>query len=124
MTSRSPDQLMLSDQTFKAFSRKNIVFRNSFHTNVVAQQTARMRGSFISVNADKKLPDDFFGAFLANQGLRLKGAEDIKVLRTKGLLRGPCKERMEDLITGFETGDVLFELVRSMTPEEEDVVDS
>ena len=102
------------ERKFVSVSSKNIVYPMNFLTDLLAEHTNEIMSTtedkeFISITG-LNLPDKFFTAFLERQGLRLEGAEDIKSLRAADGESGPDKARLEELLSGLESGDVRFVL--------------
>lgn len=57
------------------------------------------------------LPDRFLTVFLEEQNIVLRGAEDIKILRTNKEGKGPSTARLRKLIQDLEDGEARFEFM-------------
>jgi len=57
------------------------------------------------------LPDRFLTVFLEEQNIVLRGAEDIKILRTNKDEKGPSTTRLRKLIQDLEEGEARFEFM-------------
>ena len=116
MESRNQNLLMTYERQSTLFSRKSIVCHIIFRAEVIlAEHTNEIKKSmegkdFTPITSAQRLPDKFFSDFLERQGLRLKGAEEIKSLRKTSDGPGLDKAQLEGLYEGLQSGVVRFVL--------------